>query len=83
MNFGSALADDVARFTPGLSSLFYARTIYNRAIIDNLRRAIDPDYAKHFTRQRDKLKDLHGQEFFWEPGQNAPSRGPDMGAMFR
>lgn len=82
VNFGSALANDISRFTPGLSSMWYARTPFNRFIVDAIRRQIDPDYAQAFARQRERLQ-KHGQDFFWTPGESAPSRGPDFGALAR
>lgn len=79
VNFGSALADDIGRFTPG-SNLWYSRLLFNRAIVDNVHRAIDPDYAGSFRRARDRAQKLHGQGFWWGPGSGSPDRAPDLGA---
>ena len=76
MNFGAALADDFGRFTPGLSSLWYARTPFNRFIVDNIHRAIDPDYTRSFQRAKDQAMKLHNQQFWWGPGDTAPTRAP-------
>jgi hypothetical protein len=76
---GAALARDVQRFTPG-SSLWYARLIFSRTIVDNLQRMLDPSYAKSFARAQQRAQKLYGQNFWWAPGEKAPSRPPDLGA---
>jgi hypothetical protein len=80
VNFGSALADDIGRFTPG-SNLWYARLLFNRAIVDNLHRAIDPDYAGSFRRASERARKTYGQGFWWAPGESAPTRAPDLGVV--
>jgi hypothetical protein len=34
-----------------------------------------------FQRARDRAQKLHDQQFWWGPGDTAPTRAPDMGAM--
>ncbi len=63
-----------------LSTLWFLRLPYERAVLDNLQRMVDPEADKSFkakirTWQRDT-----GQEFFWAPGTSAPQRGPDISA---
>jgi hypothetical protein len=81
VNFGAALADDVARFTHGASSMWWGRLAFNRMIVDNIKRTIDPDYARSFQRARDRAQKRHEQQFWWGPGEGTPSRAPDIGAM--
>jgi hypothetical protein len=83
VNFGAALADDVARFTPGASSMWWGRLAFNRMVVDNIKRTIDPDYSRSFQRARDRAQKLHGQQFWWGPGDTSPVRAPDAGAMVR
>ena len=41
---------------------------------------VDPDYRGSFRRMEQRLQREQGQEYWWQPGQNAPARGPDPGA---
>ena len=77
VNFGSALASDVAKFTPG-GNFWFGRLAFNRMIVDNLRRQIDPDYARAFARHREQAV-KHGSDFWCAPGDSAPARGPEFG----
>lgn len=51
MNWAAAMVDDLQRFPPG-GSLWYGRLAYNRMIVDNLRRMVDPNYAQSFQERR-------------------------------
>lgn len=82
VNFGSALADDIQRFTPG-SSLWYARLLANRYLFDNIRRAVDPQYTRSFERAKQNAEKLHGQQFWWAPGESAPDHAPNLGAALQ
>jgi len=82
VNFGAALADDLGRFTPG-SNLWYSRLVFNRMIVDNVHRLIDPDYARSFQRAKDNAMKRHQQQFWWAPGDAGPTRAPGLGAGFR
>jgi hypothetical protein len=79
-NVGRKVANVVSQNTPLLP--FYLRTGYERAVIDRLRWAIDPQAARGFSDQVKRLRKEHNQEFFWSPGEAAPGRAPDMGAAF-
>lgn len=81
VNFGAALADDIVRFTPG-GNLWYGRMVFNRMLGDEIRRQLDPEYPKAFARAQKRAMELHGQQYFWAPGDSAPTRGPNLGAMF-
>ncbi|MEJ0094157.1 MAG: hypothetical protein WDN46_12185 [Methylocella sp.] len=81
-NFGAALADDIQRYTPG-STIWYTRLLANRFLFDNIRKQVDPDYAGSFGRQRETAQRLHGQDFWWAPGESAPSAAPNLTSGFR
>jgi hypothetical protein len=57
------------------------RLAFNRMIVDKIKRTIDPDYSRSFQRARDRAQKLHGQQFWWAPGDTTPTRAPDAGAM--
>ena len=80
-NFGAALADDIKRFTPG-STIWWSRLIADRYIFDTIRQGLDSDYAQSFQRTQDNAKKVYGQDFWWAPGQSAPSHAPNLGAAF-
>ena len=44
---------------------------------------IDPDYAGSFARQQQRAMKTQHQGFYWAPGQNTPSRAPDIGATLQ
>lgn len=70
----------LARYSPGAST-WYLRLAMERLILDNMRRLADPKAPQRFRRmQRTRLKD-YGQQYWWKPGQMAPERAPDLGAM--
>jgi hypothetical protein len=79
-NAGGAIADDLRKFTPG-GNLWYARLLFNRYLVDNVRAQLDPDYLRAFARERERAQKLHGQGFWFAPGENAPERAPDFGSV--
>jgi hypothetical protein len=78
-NLGRELTNTIRRYTPG-TSIWYLRPAWNRIFMDNLQRITDPDADAHFRRQIQKARKDFNQEFFWAPGQRAPSRGPNFRA---
>lgn len=61
---------------------WYLRAAYERGVLDNLQRLIDPDAQKAFRDQRRKTEREYEQEWWWEPGKSTPARAPDLGAAF-
>lgn len=80
-NAGRELVGFLKRYTPG-GSLWYARLGYERLILDELQRQVDPQAGRTFRRQRQRFRRDFGQDFFWEPGRRAPSRAPDFDNLF-
>jgi hypothetical protein len=78
-NFGRELTKAVRGYTPG-SSLWYARLAWNRVLMDNLQRTLDPQAEAAFRRQIQKSKKDYKQEFWWKPGRPAPTRSPSLSA---
>ncbi|MEW6627625.1 MAG: hypothetical protein AB1431_12650 [Pseudomonadota bacterium] len=69
-NAGKEATRLLSRYTPG-SSLWYARTAFNRMVLDQLQREADPDYDESWARMERAAEDA-GQEFWWAPGELAP-----------
>ncbi|ODP39359.1 hypothetical protein BFL28_11160 [Sphingomonas turrisvirgatae] len=64
------------RYTPG-GNLWYLRAAYERAILDRLAEMTDPEYGESRARVEQWAAE-NGQGLWWEPGEDMPSRGPDL-----
>lgn len=75
----SAKAVEFARrYTPG-TSIWWARLALERQVFDRLQELADPKaYQKQRNKVRNRKRD-YGQEYWWKPGQEAPSRMPQLG----
>ena len=73
---GAALNKVLRDQLPG-GNLWYARTAFNRILLDQLRMESDPDYATAFRRMEQAAED-DGTDFFWRPGELAPDRAPSL-----
>ena len=82
VNFGGKVARLLSQNVPG-GNLWYARLGVSRLIMDNIQRVIDPDYNRSFARQQQRALKTNQQGFYWAPGQNTPSRAPDLGASLQ
>lgn len=79
MRLGADVINTLRQYTPG-GSLWYARLAYERAVLDQLQKAVDPKANSKFRRQISRRKKEHGQSFWWKPGQAAPERPPELSA---
>jgi hypothetical protein len=66
------------RYTPG-GNLWYTRMAFERMVLDRMQMMVDPHAHRSFNQRESKLRQDYGTEFFWGPGETAPSRGPDFG----
>lgn len=82
VNWGSRLARFVSQMTPG-SNLWYTRLLFDRFLVDSIKKELDPSYAQSFRRERDRQEKLYGQKFYWEPGELSPARAPNPAAAFK
>jgi hypothetical protein len=73
---------EVVRFlggnTPG-GSLWYLRLAYERRVLDELQKQVDPEAHAAFRRRIESQRRDFGNEFFWAPGDHGWSRGPNFG----
>lgn len=76
-NLATELTRVGRRYTPGT---FYTKLAVDRLLWDNLQQMADPDYRGSFRRMESKLRKETGQQFYWSPGDGAPSRAPNLGA---
>ncbi len=68
----------IKRETPG-QSLWYTRLAFERLVADQLQQAADPNYRASWRRMERRAKD-QGSSFYWEPGEAAPQRAPNLGS---
>lgn len=66
------------RYTP-LSTLWWSRAAWNRAVVDNVQRSLDPDAEDDFARRRRRMERDQGVTSWWPQGENLPERAPDVG----
>ncbi len=77
---GRDASNIVRRYNP-LASLWWSRAAYDRAVADNVQRALDPDAQAAFDRRRKRMERETGQGQWWEQGEAAPERGPDLAGL--
>ena len=75
---GREAVNFAGRYTPVLSSWWATRGAYRRLVLDQLQWSVDPGAAKSFSARKSNLKRRTGQEYWWEPGDTAPDRAPDV-----
>jgi hypothetical protein len=61
---------------PG-ANLWYTKAAMDHLVFHQLQEFFSPGYLSRMTRRAQKD---FGQSYWWEPGEAAPSRGPDLGA---
>jgi hypothetical protein len=77
-NFGADAAFVVERYTPVLSSLWYARLAFERMVVDSLRHGVDPDAMAKDMRKQQRLRRETEQGYWWKPGATSPHRLPEI-----
>jgi hypothetical protein len=77
---GRVGAQMLRAYTPG-SNLWYTRAAFDRLVIDNVSRWVDPDYDKHFDMMEASAAS-RGQSYAWRPGMAKPDGSPDFSHSF-
>jgi hypothetical protein len=81
-NTGREMARLMRSMTPGAFVPFYLRAAYERAVIDEIQKQIDPDSYRSFRSRIRSKKKFSGNEYFWPPGSPMPERGPRLDRAF-
>ena len=76
-NAGAELVRFVKSNTPG-ASLWYAKAAFDHLIFHQLQEYFSPGYL---AKMRNRARQQFGQSYWWEPGQVAPERAPDLSAV--
>ena len=67
----------LSRYTPG-SSTWYIRLALERLVIDKLHQMANPKYRSYFRNKQRNAKKYNGNEYWWKPGKDVPSRPPNI-----
>lgn len=70
-----------AGVVPG-NNVWYWRTTFQRAVIDQLALMIDDRAPQRHQRIEKEAEKTWGQRFWWEPGRVGPRQAPDLTAAF-
>jgi len=62
------------------ANLWYTKAATDHMIFHQLQEYFSPGYMR---RMRQRARKEFGQEFWWEPGEMTPDRGPSLGAAVR
>lgn len=79
-NMGRELVRFMGQYTPG-ASVWYLRLAFERILLDNIQRFVDPKAQRSFRKRQNYFKE-YGQDYYWRPGQNVPQRPPNLGKAF-
>lgn len=74
---GRDASNMLRRYSP-LSTLWWTRAAWNRAVVDNVQRAIDPEAEEDFASRRRRMERDRGQGAWWAQGEALPERAPDL-----
>lgn len=80
-NFGREAVKFAGRYTPG-GSLWYARLMYERLILDQLQMKVDPRARQSFNAVERRAKNDFNQRYWWRPGRARPSRSADIEQLY-
>jgi hypothetical protein len=71
-------ARNVKGFIPG-SNIWYAKAALDHLIFQQVMEALSPGYLANI---RSRTMRYYQQDWWWSPGEEMPSRGPDLEKMF-
>lgn len=74
-DFGKEFTKLLKHNTP---KTWYTKLFLERVLFDQMQRLIDPDAEDHFDRIKDFHENVNQNQFYWQPGDIAPGRLPDM-----
>lgn len=76
-NFGREATRALRQNIPG-NNLWFTGLVFQRVLMDQLQRLVDPEAQAAFNRQMQVRSKDYKQQFWWPPGETAPRRGPDL-----
>ena len=79
-NIGRDAVGALRSWTPG-GNIWFLRAAYNRAVLDQLQRIVDPEAEEDFARRSKRMKRDRGQEQWWPNGEAVPTHAPGFSAL--
>lgn len=79
-NFLKDLTSFGSRYAP-FSKTWYLKLPLERMVMEQLRMDVDPKEFKRLKQREKKLLKDKGQRYWWRPGEDRPSRAPDIGKI--
>lgn len=79
-HFGRELVQFARGNVPG-GNVFYVRLAWERLVLDQMQKLLDPEAEKAFRRRQQEWQRDFRQGFWWAPGTAAPERAPDFGNL--
>lgn len=76
-NAGREAVNLLRDWTPG-GSLWWARLAYERGVLDQLQKKLDPQARAAFRRKVTQRRNTYGNQFWWQPGETGPRRAPGL-----
>jgi hypothetical protein len=70
--------DMIRNHMPLVTTNWYLRAAWNRVFMDQMQAAIDPQGHKRLRDMQRRVQKETGQQFWWRPGEMAPSRMPGL-----
>jgi hypothetical protein len=61
-----------------LVNLWYTKSALDHSLLQHLQEALSPGYL---ARMRDRARKEWGQDYWWSPGDDLPSRAPDLSVI--
>jgi hypothetical protein len=80
IHLAAQLVRQARQAVPG-SNAWYGRLAFNRLVGDQLQEIADPKYRQSWRRMERAARE-QGTGFYWEPGDIAPDRAPDLRNLF-
>lgn len=73
-NLLAQTVQDAKGFLP-FSNVWYTKAAFEHLVLHNILEALNPGYL---ASMRARTRKEYGQEWWWSPGETAPSRSPDF-----
>lgn len=76
-HLGRDASGALRRYVPG-SNVWWLRAMWNRSVVDQVQRMLDPEADAEFRRQQERLEREYDQGQWWPAGSAAPQRAPSV-----
>lgn len=60
------------------TGLWYAQAAFDHLLWNHMQEAASPGYTSRMQARAEK----YGKQYYWDPGENTPARGPDLARAF-